>query len=80
MGPGDVSDVTHWKRGLRFEKKQLVEFMPLNERVDIQSWARQDEFVHYGRRAFVEEIVSLSPHVEKPLTQRQKSFVPETIS
>ena len=22
----DVSDVTHWKRGLTFEKSQLVEF------------------------------------------------------
>ena len=32
----DVSDVTHRKRGLRFEKSQLVE---------IETWARPDEFV-----------------------------------
>ena len=48
-----MSDATHRKHGLRFEKKQLVEFLPLNERVDFQSWARPDEFVRYGRRALV---------------------------
>ena len=56
MGPEDVSDVTHRKRGLRiwgFEKKQGVEFLPLNERVEIQSWVRPDEFVRYGRRGLV---------------------------
>ena len=47
-----MGDVTHRKRGLRFEKK-LVEFLPPNERVDIQSWARPDDFVRYGRRALV---------------------------
>ena len=34
-------------------RKAGVEFLPLNERVDIQSWARSDEFVRYGRRALV---------------------------
>ena len=53
LGPGDVNDVTHRKRGLRFEKKQLVEFLPPNERVKIQSWARPDDFVCYGRRTLV---------------------------
>ena len=51
-----MSDVTHRKRGLRiwgFEKNQLVEFLPPNKRVDIQSWARPDDFVRYGRRALV---------------------------
>ena len=48
-----MSDVTHRKCGLRFEKKQLVEFLPPNERVDIQNWARPDEFVRYGCRALV---------------------------
>ena len=43
----------HRKRGLRFEKKQLVEFLPPDERVEIQSWVRPDEFVRYGRRALV---------------------------
>ena len=37
----DVSDVTHRKRGLRFEKSHLVE---------IKTWVRPDEFVRYGRR------------------------------
>ena len=27
LRPGDVGDVTHWKHGLRFEKKQLVELL-----------------------------------------------------
>ena len=53
MWPGDVGDVTHLKRGLRFEKKQLVEFLSPNERVHIQSCARPDKFVRYGRRALV---------------------------
>ena len=39
----DVSDVTHRKRGLRFEKSQLVE---------IETWTRPDEFVRYGRRTW----------------------------
>ena len=30
---------------LGFEKKQWVEFLPPNERVEIQRWARADEFV-----------------------------------
>ena len=37
----DQGDVTHRKRGLRLEKSQLVE---------IETWARPDEFVRYGRR------------------------------
>ena len=48
-----MGDVTHRKRGLRFEKKQGVEFLPPNERVEIQSWARPDEFVRFGHRALV---------------------------
>ena len=84
MRPGDVGEVTHRKRGLRFEKKQLVEFRPPTERVEIQSWARPDDFVRYGRRALVglraddvkavsiERLcVSLSLHVEKPLNSKR---------
>ena len=48
-----MGDVTHRKRGLRFEKKQLVEFLCPNGKVEIQSWARPDDFVRYGRRALV---------------------------
>ena len=33
---GDVSDVTHRKRGLRFEKSQLVEFCRREKRVDFR--------------------------------------------
>ena len=73
-----LGDVMHQKRGLRFEKKQLVEFLPPNERVEIQSWAKPDEFVRYGRRAFVGlraddvkavsiEILCLSPHMSNNL-------------
>ena len=36
----DVRDVTHRKCGLIFEKSQFVE---------IETWARPDEFVRYGR-------------------------------
>ena len=56
MIPGDVSDVTNRKRGLRiwgFEKKQRVEFLPPNELVEIQTWARLDDLVRYRRRALV---------------------------
>ena len=51
-----MSDVTHRKRGLGiwgFEKKQLVQFLRPNGKVEIQTWARPDDFVRYGRRALV---------------------------
>ena len=38
---------------LGFKKMQSVEFLPPNERVEIQSWARPDEFVRYRRRTLV---------------------------
>ena len=77
-----MGDVTHRKRGQRFKKKQWVEFLPPNERVEIQSWARPDEFVRYGRPALVGlraddvkavsiERLCLSPHVEKPLNSKR---------
>ena len=53
MWPGNVSDVTHRKRGLRFEKKQWVEFLPRKKKVDFQRLARPDDFVRYGHRALV---------------------------
>ena len=82
MRPGYLGDVKHRKRGLRFEKKQLVEFLPRKKKVDFQSWARPDDFMRYGRRAFVGlraddvktvsiERLSLSPHVEKPLNSKR---------
>ena len=48
-----MGDVTHRNGGLRFEKKQLVEFLPRRKKVDFQSWTRPDDFVRYGRRALV---------------------------
>ena len=36
-----------------FEKSR-VEFLPPNERVEIQTWARPDDFVRSRRRALVE--------------------------
>ena len=72
----DVSDIMHWKHGLRFEKIQLVE---------IETWARPDEFVRYGCRTWWGadgkvsiERLCLSPYVEKPFNSKViKSFVPE---
>ena len=74
----DVSDVLHRKRGLRFEKSHWVE---------IETWARTDEFVRYGRRTCWGEGADgkvsierwyLSTYVEKPLNSKViKSFVPE---
>ena len=52
MRPGDVSDVTH-RKILEFEKKRGVEFPAPNGKVEIQSWARHDDFVRYGRRMLV---------------------------
>ena len=49
-----MSDVTHRKSGLRFEKSQLVEFLPGEKRVDFRGSSWPDEFVRYGRRALVE--------------------------
>ena len=81
-GPGYLGDVTHRKRGLRFEKKQLVEFPPRKKKVDFQSWARPDDFVPYERRGLIGlradevkavsiERLCLSPHVEKHLNSKR---------
>ena len=56
MDQGGLNDVMHRKCGLRIWgiwEKAGVQFLPLNERVEIQSLARPDEFVRYGRRALV---------------------------
>ena len=74
----DVGDVTHQKHGLRFDKSQWVE---------IETWARPDEFVWFGCRTWwgwgSDGKVSierwyLSSYVEKPFNSKViKSFVPE---
>ena len=72
-----MSDVMHRKRGLRFKKSHLVE---------IETWARPDEFVRYGRRTcwgggdgkVSIERLGLSPYVQKPFNSKViKSFVTE---
>ena len=49
----DVSDVTHRKCVLRFEKSQLVEFLPRKKKVNFRGSSWLNEFVRYGRRALV---------------------------
>ena len=86
----DVSDVTHRKRGLRFEKSQLVEFLPGKKKVDFRGSSWPDKFVRYGRRALeglrADDVKAVSieglhlspPYVEKPFNSKViKSFVPE---
>ena len=46
LRPGDVSDVTRRKRGLRilgFEKKRGVEFLPRKKKVDFRGSSRPDQ-------------------------------------
>ena len=96
MRPGGVNDVMHRKRGLRilgFEKKQGVKSLRPNGKVEIQTWARPDDFMRYGRRALVglraDDVKAVS--IERLclfLSSCQiifnskviKSFVPEPIS
>ena len=80
----DVSDVTHRKHGLRFEKSQFAEFLPGKKKIYFRGSSWPDEFVRYRRCALVglrvgnvkavsiEGLcVSLSPYVKKNLlTQR----------
>ena len=42
-----------WAEDLGIWEKQLIEFLPPNERVEIQTRARPDDFVRYRRRALV---------------------------
>ncbi len=44
------STYTTRKKG---EGRRPAEFLPPNERAEIQSWARPDDFVRYGRRTLV---------------------------
>ena len=60
----DLSDVTHRKRGLRFEKSQLVEFLPRKKKVDFRLLAealRQVSHMVWGRsKSQHRKMVSLS--------------------
>ena len=69
----DVSDVTHRKCGLRFEKSQLVEFCRRKKKVGFRLLAEALWWVRMWFGADGEVSIErwyLSPYVEKPLTQR----------
>ena len=79
----DVSDVTHRKRGLRFEKSQLVEFLPRKKTVDFRGSPKPGQRpcgrcrTWWGVGRWKSQVY-LSPYVEKPLNSKViKSFVPE---
>ena len=82
---GDVSDVTHRKCGLRFEKSQLIEFCLGRRQLTFGARRSQDSGLAAGvARGFgADGKVSierwyLSPYVEKPFNSKVlKSFVPE---
>ena len=78
----DVSDITHRKRGLRFEKSQKVEFHRLKKTFDFRSSPRPCG----GCRAWwgadgkvvIERLCLSLPYVEKPFNSKViKSFAPE---
>ena len=78
----DVSDVTHRKRGLRFEKSHLVESCRPKKKVDFRLFAealRQVSYVVWADGNVVIERLCLSrPYVEKPFNWMViKCFVPE---
>ena len=64
-----MNDVTHQKRGLRFEKSQLVEFLPQKKTVDFRLLAealRQVSHVVWGRwKSRHRNIVPLSSLCQK---------------
>ena len=85
-----MSVVTRLKRRLRFEKSQLVEFLPGKKKVDFRGSSWPDKFVRYGRRSLVGlraddvkavsiEGLCLSLLMSKNLFNSKviKSFVPE---
>ena len=80
----DTSDVTHRKRGLRFENCQLG-FSVRGRPVDFRGWPKPGQWpcgrchTWFGADGKVRiERWYLSPYVEKPLNSKViKSFVPE---
>ena len=81
----DLSDVTHRKRGLRFEKSQLVEFCLGRRRLTFACRRRQAGGLAAGAardgggdgKASTERFC-LSPYVEKPFNSKViKIFIPE---
>ena len=77
-----MRDVTHWKRGRRFEKSQLVEFERRKKKVDFRLLAEAlQQVLHVvwgGWKSLHRKIVPLSPYVEEPLSSKViKCFVLE---
>ena len=76
----DVSDVTHWKRELRFEKSQLVDFCRWKKKVDFRLltealWRVRTWFGADGKVSIERWYLS---NVENPLNSKViKSSVPE---
>ena len=81
MRPGGVNDITHRKCGLRFEKKQLVEFLPPKKTVDFLSSPSLAAGAARGGGRWKSQhrkVVYHSPYVEKPFNSKViKRFVPE---
>ena len=81
----DVSDITHRKRRLRFERSQLVEFCLGRRRLTLRARRSQADGLAAGvahdggadGKVSIEKCY-LSPYVEKPFNSKViKSFVPE---
>ena len=87
-----MSDVTHQKRGLRFEKSLLIEFLRPNGRVEFLPPKKKVDFRRYyggcargggggggaDGKVVIERLCRSLPHVEKPFNSKViKSFVPE---
>ena len=75
MRPGGVNDVTHQKRGLRFEKSQWswVDFRSLPRPCGgCRTWFGADG------KVVIKRLCLPLPHVEKPFNSKViKSFIPE---
>ena len=78
MGSGGVNNVTHRKRGLRFEKKSVSWVFASEEKGWLSELAEVPHVVGGWWNSRHRKIVHLSPYVEKPFHSKViKSFVPE---
>ena len=82
----DMSDVTHRKRGLRFEKSQLVEFCRRKKKVDFRLLAEALQQVSHvvvvvvgaDGKVVIDRLCLSLPYVKKPFNSKViKSFVLE---
>ena len=76
---GDVNDVTHRKRGLRFEESQLVEFLPRKKKVYFRLLTEalrrvshvMVDVVGSDGKVVIERLCFLLHDVEKPLNSKR---------